>query len=127
MTTPIDPHLVAPLVWESDAPMGGFWFTAVSAVGIYRVREAYTGAVAWQFGTMGKWHEAATIEAAKAAVQADYATHVIATLNPTALAAMLEEARNGGIRDAAGAVTLGATVTATQRAIPALIDKEPAQ
>jgi hypothetical protein len=76
--------------------------------------------------------QAAKIEAAKAAAQADYAARIIAALDPAALAAMLADARANALREAAATayrvcaetrhVTLG---RAAEAATLALIDKEP--
>jgi hypothetical protein len=52
---------------------------------IYRVWARVDGAVYWQIYYMGEWINAESIEAAKAAAQADYEARILAALQPTEL------------------------------------------
>jgi hypothetical protein len=100
MTTPIDPSIVAPLVWE---PFGLDCVRAESAIGRYEIMWGFhNGQTSLDVPAPRRshiWHH--TIAASQAAAQADYAARIIASLDPAALAAMLAEARNDGIRNAA--------------------------
>jgi hypothetical protein len=101
MTTPIDlSRLVAPLVW---VPFGQECLRAESAIGRYEIMWGFHNGQTFLDvpAPMRRhvWHH--TIEAAKAAAQADYAARIIAALNPAAITAMLAEARNDALREAA--------------------------
>jgi hypothetical protein len=100
MTTPIDPRIVAPLVWE---PFGLECVRAESAIGRYEVMCGFHNGQTFLDVPAPRrkhaWHH--TIAAAKAAAQTDCAARIIAALDPAELAAMLAEARNDALREAA--------------------------
>lgn len=61
---------VKPLEWL-EIREGQYFEARVIGI-LYSVRLGSDGVVRWQAGHMGTWHEAPTIESAKAAAQADY-------------------------------------------------------
>jgi|GEM_PF-5511263 len=75
----VSPQVKA-LVWKEYADE-----RAVRAVGFnadYTIRISMLGQVAWQSRHMAPWHPADTVEAAKAAAQADYEARILAALAP---------------------------------------------
>jgi hypothetical protein len=138
MTTNIGPRIVAPLVWEALDSSGGYFRAAAPLFGTIRIERLGVDRpffVSWSvpgFCAAFIKGEFPTVEAAKAAAQADYAARIIAALDPAALAAMLADARANALREAAATayrvcaetrhVTLG---RAAEAATLALIDKEP--
>ena len=70
---------VKPLVWL-DSQQGRY--SESRAIGIlYSIRLGSDGVTRWQAGHMGPWHEVASIEAAKAAAQADYEARILSALD----------------------------------------------
>lgn len=72
---------VKPLEWVEIRP--GQYFEARVIGILYSVRLGTDGIVRWQAGHMGTWHEAPTIEASKAAAQADYEARILSALDVT--------------------------------------------
>ncbi len=70
-----------PLVWEhtSDRTLD-----AVAIGPYYRIEVGVAGAVHWRTGYRGGWHEAISLDAAKAAAQADYESRILAALDAPA-------------------------------------------
>lgn len=66
--------VVKPLEWV-EIRSGQYFEARVIGI-LYSVRLGSDGVVRWQAGHMGTWHEAPTIEAAKAAAQADYEARI---------------------------------------------------
>jgi len=88
---------VKPLAWL-DSQQGRY--SESRAIGIlYSIRLGSDGVTRWQAGHMGPWHEVASIEAAKAAAQADYEARILSALDmqPTVspdVAALVEALEN---------------------------------
>ena len=72
---------IKPLEWVEIRPCQYFEARVIGI--LYSVRLGSDGIVRWQAGHMGTWHEAPTIEAAKAAAQADYEGRIISALTVT--------------------------------------------
>lgn len=71
--------VVKPLVWEQISDR------TIEAAGVgstHRIQTAQDGSVRWQSRYMGKWHNAPSVNAAKAAAQADYEARILAALEP---------------------------------------------
>lgn len=69
---------VKPLVWECLAPR------VIEAPGFncrYQIRLATDGSIRWQGRYMGSWEDADSVDAAKAAAQADYEARIFAALD----------------------------------------------
>lgn len=66
------------LVWE-EIQQGRYYEARVIGI-LYSIRLGSDGVARWQAGHMGIWHEATTIEAAKAAAQADYEGRILSAL-----------------------------------------------
>lgn len=83
--------VVKPLEWVEIR--SGQYFEAHVIGILYSVRLGTDGVVRWQAGHMGTWHEAPTIEAAKAAAQADYDARIRSalTVQPSPDVAALED------------------------------------
>lgn len=69
---------VKPLEWV-EIRSGQYFEARVIGI-LYSVRLGTDGIARWQAGHMGTWHEAPTIEAAKAAAQADYDARIRSAL-----------------------------------------------
>ena len=72
---------VKPMEWL-EIRHGQYFEARVIGI-LYSVRLGTDGISRWQAGHMGTWRDAPTIEAAKAAAQADYAAHIRSTLTVT--------------------------------------------
>lgn len=91
--------LVKPLVWENIGRCVGWSIDNEnthlhSAFGCGQFYELSKGNTGWQAKWRGEYHatEMPTLEAAKAAAQADYASRIAAALDPDAVAAIRAKA-----------------------------------
>lgn len=69
------------LEWRKVAPHG--LHEAYGLCWKYQIREGTDAIVRWQSGHMGTWFEAANVDTAKAAAQADYAARIRSALTAT--------------------------------------------
>lgn len=81
---------VKPLKWVEIRPDQYFESRVIGI--LYSVRLGTDGVARWQAGHMGTWHEAPTIEAAKAAAQVEYEARIRSALTvaPAPDAALVE-------------------------------------
>lgn len=69
---------VKPLEWRHVAPHG--FYEAYGLCWKYQIRVGTDGIIRWQDGHMGTWLDADSVDAAKAAAQADYAARILPAL-----------------------------------------------